>query len=49
MSSIPSPRRLSGSLTSFTIMVDGAAIPSTYQVDSIETFVAVNRLPKARL
>jgi Rhs element Vgr protein len=49
VSSIPSPRRLSGSLTSFTIMVDGAAIPSTYQVDSIETFVAVNRLPKARL
>jgi len=49
MSSIPSPLLLSGSVVSFTITVEGAVIPSTWQVDSIETFVAVNRLPKARL
>jgi len=47
--SAPSPTLLSGSLTSFTIKVAGQTIPSTIQVESIETSVAVNRLPKARL
>lgn len=47
--SAPSPTLLSGSLTSFTIKVEGQAIPSTIQVQSIETDIAVNRLPKARL
>lgn len=46
---IPSPLLLSGSLTTFTIKVENQAIPSTFQVASIETWVAVNRLPKARL
>jgi Rhs element Vgr protein len=46
---VPSPLLLSGSLTSFTIKVENQPIPSTFQVLSIETWVAVNRVPKARL
>jgi len=49
VTSIPSPLLPNGGLTRFTVTVEGVAIPSTYQVHSIETFVAVNRLPKARL
>jgi len=45
----PSPLLLSGSLAVFTVKVEGETIPSTFQVVSIETFNAVNRLPKARL
>lgn len=47
--SAPSPLLLSGDLTSFTVKVNGTGIPSTFQVVSIDTWIAVNRIPKARL
>ena len=46
---IPSPLLASGSLTTFSIKVEGQEIPSTFQVQAIDAFIAVNRLPKARL
>jgi Rhs element Vgr protein len=45
----PSPTLISGSLSSYTIKVEGKAIPTTIQVVAIETSVSINRLPKARL
>jgi Rhs element Vgr protein len=45
----PSPLILSGDLTSFTIRASETEIPTTYQVVSIDTWMSVNRLPKARL
>jgi Rhs element Vgr protein len=45
----PSPQLLSGSLTTFTVSVNGQAIPSTFQVVSVDTRIFVNRLPKARI
>ena len=45
----PSPLLTSGALTTFEIKVEGTAIPSTFQVYSIDTWLSVNRLPKARL
>lgn len=46
---VPSPLIASGSLVSFTIKVKGKEIPSTFQVVSIDTWVAVNKVPKAQL
>lgn len=45
----PSPSTSSGDLATFTIKVDGQAINSTFQVASIQTNVAVNRVPRARI
>lgn len=45
----PSPALQDSSLLSFTVKVEGAAIPSTIQVASIDTWSAVNKVPKARL
>lgn len=39
----------SGALTSFAVTSDGAPISSTFQVVSIDTWSAVNKVPKARL
>lgn len=47
--SAPSPLLLAGSLTTFTIKASGVQISSTYEVVSVETWVSVNRLPKATL
>ena len=47
--SAPSPLLIAGALTTFTIKSAGTKISSTYQVVSVETWVSVNRLPKARL
>ncbi|MES1261114.1 MAG: type VI secretion system tip protein VgrG [Acidobacteriota bacterium] len=47
--SAPSPLLLAGSLTTFTIKASGARISSTYQVVLVETWISVNRLPKAKL
>ncbi len=49
MSTAPSPVIVSGSLTTFTVKVNGSAIPSTCQVVSIDTTAELNRLPKARI
>jgi Rhs element Vgr protein len=46
---VPSPLLASGSLVSFTIKVKGKEIPSTFQVVSIDTWVAVNKVPKAQI
>ena len=45
----PSPTTLVGSLVTFTIKVDGKAIDSSFDVASIVTMTAVNRVPRARL
>ncbi|HLZ67534.1 MAG TPA: type VI secretion system tip protein VgrG [Aliidongia sp.] len=45
----PSPMLESGSPTSFTVTSDGAPISSTFQIISIDTWSAVNQVPKARL
>lgn len=45
----PSPLLLSRSLATYSIKVEGKTIPSTYEVVSIDTWITVNRLPKARL
>jgi Rhs element Vgr protein len=47
--SAPSPLAADTSLVSFAVKVDGQPIDSAYQVDSIDTWTAVNRVPKARL
>jgi Rhs element Vgr protein len=45
----PSPALLDGTLVTFTIKVEGKEIDSTLQVASIDTWTAVNKVPKARL
>ena len=46
---IPSPLNADAALVSFTIKVEGKEIPSTFQVLSIDTWVAVNKVPKAQI
>jgi Rhs element Vgr protein len=46
---VPTPYSTDTSLVTFTIKVEGAAIDSSFQVDSIETWNSVNKVPKAQL
>lgn len=46
---VPSPLTTDSSLVSFTIKVAGKEIPSTFQVVSIDTWVSVNKVPKAQI
>ncbi|HEY0406173.1 MAG TPA: type VI secretion system tip protein VgrG [Pyrinomonadaceae bacterium] len=46
---VPTPYTTDTSLVTFTIKVEGEAIDSAFQVSSIETWNAVNRVPKAQL
>jgi Rhs element Vgr protein len=46
---VPSPLNSNSSLVSFTIKVAGKEIPSTFQVLSIDTWVSINKVPKARI
>ena len=46
---IPSPLTSDSSLVSFTIKVAGKEIPSSFQVLSIDTWVSINKIPKARI
>jgi Rhs element Vgr protein len=45
----PSPALRDASLVTFTIKAGGKAIPTPFQVDSIDTWTAVNRVSKAQL
>ena len=45
----PSPVVAGATLVTFTIKVDGKPIDSTFQVDSVDVYKAVNKLPRARL
>src|SRR5215213_2842843 len=45
----PSPLSSDITLATFSIKVEGAAIPSEWQVHSIDTWLCVNKVPKARL
>ncbi|HEX7315688.1 MAG TPA: type VI secretion system tip protein VgrG [Pyrinomonadaceae bacterium] len=45
----PSPALQDSSLLSFVVKVEGQPIPSTIQIASIDTWSAVNKVPKARL
>ena len=47
--SAPSPAVIPDTQVTFTIKVDGKEIPGTYQVISIDTWNAVNRVPRARI
>lgn len=47
--SAPPPDLNASSLVTFTIKVDGKAIASGIQVESIDTWSSVNKVPKARL
>jgi len=47
--SAPSPATVAGALVTFTIKVEGKAIDSTIQVVSVDTWQAVNRVPRARV
>lgn len=47
--SAPSPALRDASLVTFTLKAGGTAIPTTFQVDAIDTWTALNRVPKARL
>jgi Rhs element Vgr protein len=47
--SAPSPLVAAGSQVAFSVKVKGAAISSALQVVSVETWSAVNRVPRARL
>ncbi|HEX7288867.1 MAG TPA: type VI secretion system tip protein VgrG [Candidatus Angelobacter sp.] len=49
MSTPPSPLLAAGSRVAFAITVNGAAVPSTYQVYSIDTWVSACRVPKAQI
>jgi Rhs element Vgr protein len=49
MGNPPSPTLLRGAALTFTIKVNGSAIPSTTQVVSVDTWVSVNRIPRARV
>lgn len=46
---VPSPYPTDTSLVTFTVKVAGAEIDGTIQVASIDTWTAVNKVPKARL
>lgn len=45
----PSPLAGDPSLVTFTVKVEGKAVPGTVRVVSIDTWTAVNKVPKARL
>ncbi len=45
----PSPTQLAGSDVSVSIMANGKALDTAYQVISIDVWTGVNKLPKARL
>lgn len=45
----PSPALFDSALVTFTVKASGKAIPDTFQVVSIDTWTAVNRVPKAQL
>lgn len=47
--SAPSPLVPDAELVTFTIKVAGKALDSTIEVDSIDTWTAVNKLPRARI
>ena len=47
--SAPSPNLIRSGQVTFTVMVDGKALLDTIGVVSIETWVAVNKVPRARL
>jgi Rhs element Vgr protein len=47
--SAPSPYTKDASLTTFTVKVEGKAIDSSFEVVSVDTWSAMNKLPKARL
>lgn len=47
--STPTPLTANTSLVSFSIKVEGKEIEDTYQVESIDTWVAVNKVPKAKV
>lgn len=49
MSPSPSPLDVDSSRFAFLVKVDGVAIPEAYQVVSIDTWNAVNKVPRARL
>jgi Rhs element Vgr protein len=46
---IPSPVSTDTSLVSFSIKSDGKEIPRTFQVASIDTWLSINKIPKARI
>lgn len=46
---VASPLDGAGSLVSYLIKADGAAIDSSYQVLSIDTWVATNKVPRAQI
>ncbi|HVU55780.1 MAG TPA: type VI secretion system tip protein VgrG [Puia sp.] len=43
------PEKVKGAVATFTVKVDGQAIPATYQVYSVTVIRDVNRIPMARL
>lgn len=45
----PSPEQMASSLIAFDITVNGAPLDSSYQIQSIEVWRDLDRLPKARL
>ncbi len=45
----PSPQQIAGQLATFDIKANGAPIDSSWQVQSIDIWTGVNKLPKARL
>lgn len=47
--SAPSPLLPDAALVTFTVKANGKAIDGTYQVQSIDTWTAVNKLPRARI
>lgn len=47
--SASSPLLMAGATVSFSIKVDGKAVPDTVEVLSLDTWVSVNKVPKARI
>lgn len=45
----PFPEKNEGALATFTIESNGTVIPKTYQVISVDTWLGVNKLPRAKL
>ncbi len=45
----PSPEKAAGALATFTILAAGKAIATTMQVVSVDTWLAVDKVPRARL
>ncbi|NTX17199.1 type VI secretion system tip protein VgrG [Myxococcus sp. CA056] len=45
----PYPEKNEGALATFTIESNGEVIPKTYQVLSVDTWLGVNKLPRAKL